>query len=93
MRLWALLPSLPLGFYTKEALVEICNKLGVFVGKKPNWESKVDQRWVYIQIEWDVCDVLLENMDLVFEYQICHHKLDYQKLPLCCFGFHEIGHV
>jgi hypothetical protein len=33
MSLWAILPGLPLRLWTKEALVEICNKLGVFLGK------------------------------------------------------------
>jgi hypothetical protein len=36
MKVWAILPSLPLAIWTREALEAIGNKIGTFVGLEPN---------------------------------------------------------
>jgi hypothetical protein len=81
------------GFWTKEALEAIGNKLGVFVGLEPNWESKADCRWDWIQIEVDVRKGLVGNMDFVFGEHTWHQKVEYWKIHFYCFVCHAIGHV
>jgi hypothetical protein len=73
------------GFWTKEALEAIGNKLGVFVGLEPNWESKADCRWDWIQIEVDVRKGLVGNMDFVFGEHTWHQKVEYWKIHFYCF--------
>jgi hypothetical protein len=92
-RVWAILPDIPLDFLSKEVLEVICNKLGVFVGLEPNWDSKVDRRWASIHIELDVHEGLIGILDLVYGDHIWHQKTDYWKIPFQCYDCHEIGHV
>jgi hypothetical protein len=50
-KVWSILPNLPLVFWTKESLETIGNNIGVFIRLEPNWFSKLDRRWAWIQVE------------------------------------------
>jgi hypothetical protein len=41
-KIWAIMPSLPLAFWTRNALEEIGNKLGVLIDLELSWDSKLD---------------------------------------------------
>jgi hypothetical protein len=66
MRVWAILPSLPLGFWTKEALEAIVTSWVSLLVLSQTRESKVDRKCTWIQIEVDVHEGLVGNLDLVF---------------------------
>jgi hypothetical protein len=66
MKVWVILPSLPLAFWTREALEVIRNKIGTFVGLEPNWASKKDCRWAWIQVEVNIREGLVGSIDIVF---------------------------
>lgn len=44
MRVWVILPGLPVVFWSREALEAIGNKIGSFIGLEPNWASKTNRR-------------------------------------------------
>jgi hypothetical protein len=44
MKVWVILPSFPLAFWSREAMEAIGNKLGSFVKLEPNWDSKKDRQ-------------------------------------------------
>jgi hypothetical protein len=48
MEVWAILPSFPLDFWSREALESIGNWLGSFIKLEPNWVTKKDRRWAWI---------------------------------------------
>jgi hypothetical protein len=77
MKVWDILPGLPLAFWTRETLEAIGDKLGSFVGLEPNWASKKDRRWAWIQVEVNVRDGLIGNLDLVLGDITWHQKVDY----------------
>jgi hypothetical protein len=52
MKVWAILPRLPLAFWTREVLEVIGNKLGTFVGLEPNWASKKDHVGHGSKLRW-----------------------------------------
>jgi hypothetical protein len=93
MKVWAILPGLPLAFWTREALETIGNKLGAFVGLEPNWATKNDRRWAWIQVEVNVREGLVGSLDIVYGDITWHQKVDYWKIPFWCHGCHEIGHL
>jgi hypothetical protein len=92
-KVWAILPGLPLAFWSKEALEAIGNKIGIFIKLEPNWFSKPDRRWAWVQVEVDTREGLVGSMDLVMGSKIWHQKVDYWKIPFWCHGCHEIGHL
>jgi hypothetical protein len=93
LKVWAILPRLPLVFWSSKDLEAIGKKLGVFSSLKPNWEVKADRRWAWIQVEVDLRDGLVINVDLVYGKQIWHQKVDYWCFPFRCFSCHEVGHM
>jgi hypothetical protein len=93
MRVWAILRRLPFVFWTKEALESIRNKLKVFIGIDPKWESKDNIRWAWIQIKFNVRDRLIGSLDFVFRDGVWHQKIYYWKILFCCYGCHEIRHI
>jgi hypothetical protein len=74
-------------------LEAIGNKIGSFIGLEPNWASKKDRRWAWIQVEVDVGEGLFGNVDIIFGDRVWHQKVDYWKLPFKCHDCHEIGHL
>jgi hypothetical protein len=92
-KVWEILPSLPLVFWTKEALETIDNNIGVFIRLEPNWFSKPDRRWAWIQVEVDTSEGLVGNVDIVMGSKTWHQKVDYWKIPFRCHRFHKIGHL
>jgi hypothetical protein len=88
MRFWDILSGLPLDFWTRYALKEIGKKLGVFIGLEPNWASKNDRRWDWIQIEVDVRGGLIGSID-----NIRKQRVGYWHLSFRCHNFHEIGYI
>jgi hypothetical protein len=93
MKVWAILPRLPLTFWSREALEAIKNKIGSFVKLEPNWDSKKDHRWAWILVEVDVREGLVGTIDLVYVGFTWHQKVDYWRLPFRCHDCHEIGHL
>jgi hypothetical protein len=67
IKVWAIFPGLPRAFWSREAIGAIGNKLGSFVRPEPNWASKKDSRWAWIQVEVDVTEGLVKSIDIVFE--------------------------
>jgi hypothetical protein len=59
----------------------IGNKLGSFVRLEPNWASRKDHRWAWIQVEVDLREGLVGSIDLVFAEKTWHQKVDYWRLP------------
>jgi hypothetical protein len=64
-KVWVMSPSLPLVFLREEVLASIDSKIGQFVGLELNWEAKVDRTWASLQVELDLCDYLLDDIELV----------------------------
>jgi len=93
MRIWAILPGLPLLFWSREALESIGNKIGTIFGLDPNWASKKDRQWAWLQVEVNVREGLVGSVEIVYGENFWIQKLDYWKLPFRCFECHDIGHV
>jgi hypothetical protein len=60
-----ILLGLPLELCTRATMGEIGDKLGSFVGLEPNWTSKKDRHWAWIQVEVNVRDGIIGNLYLV----------------------------
>jgi hypothetical protein len=82
MKVWEILPGLPLTFWSREALEAIGNKIGSFVKLEPNWDSKKDHRWAWILVEVDVREGLVGTIDLVYVGFTWHQKVDYLETTL-----------
>jgi hypothetical protein len=80
-KVWAILPELPLAFWSKEALEAIGNKIGIFIKLEPNWFTKPNRRWAWVQVEVDTREGLVSSMDLVMGSKIWHQKVDYWRIP------------
>jgi hypothetical protein len=93
LKVWEIFLGLPLAFWTREALETIGNKLGNFVGLEPNWATKLDRHWAWIQIEVNAWEGLVGSLDIVYGDITWHQKVDYWKIPFRCHGCHEIGHL
>jgi hypothetical protein len=60
---------------------------------EPNWSSKKEKIWAWIQIEVDVCGGLVGSFEIILEDKVWNHKVDYWCLPFCFHGFHETGDI
>jgi hypothetical protein len=71
----------------------IANQIGRFIGCEPRWESNLDKRQGWIQIEVDLKAGLLDELDLVyggFPWVLC---IKYYKVSFRCSSCHELGHL
>jgi len=71
----------------------IGNKIGRFLGCEPEWETKMDRRYGWLQIEVDLRDGLIDKIELVFGGFMWLQHIDYWRVPFICFGCHEAGHL
>jgi hypothetical protein len=71
----------------------IGNKIGSFIGLEPNWASKTNRHWAWIQVEVDTREGLVGNVDIIFGDRVWHQKVYYWKIPFRCHGCHEIRHL
>jgi len=93
MKVWNIFPSLPMGFWTKEALKVTANNIGTFASLEPNWASKKYHCWDWVRVEVNVREGLVRSIDLVMGDITWHRKVDYWKIPFRFHGCHEIEHL
>lgn len=91
--MWDILPRIPLVFWSNPSLIEIGNNVENFKGMEPSWETKVDRRWAWAQVEINLRDGLVENIKLVCGEFSWSQKVDYWRLPFTCFVCHKVGHI
>ena len=72
---------------------EIGGKIGKFVSLEKNWEQKVGSCCVKIMIEFDLRDRLYEEILLRLHGSLWKRRLDYWKIPLCCFSYKQDDHI
>jgi hypothetical protein len=61
-------------------------KIGTFCGLNSSWESTPDQRWAWVLIEVDLCEGMLEELDLVMGEHKWVQNIDYWKLLFRCYS-------
>lgn len=63
------------------------------MGLEPSWDTKVDRRWAWLQIEVDLQNGLHDEIDLVWRNFTLTQQIDYWRIPFHCFGCHAVGHL
>jgi hypothetical protein len=90
-KVWAILPGLPLVFWSKDSLEYLGNKIGKFLALNLVWESKVDRRWAWVQVEVNLRDSFLGEVIFMHGENIWRQWINDWCFPFCCFFCHETG--
>jgi hypothetical protein len=74
-------------------LTAIGNSISSFLGCELEWEKKIDKRWVWLHVEVELKEGLLDEIELKCDDFRWVQHIDYWRVPFRCFGFHEVGHL
>jgi hypothetical protein len=92
-KVWTILPNFPLVFWHEEVLTAIGNSISSFLDCEIEWEKKTDRRWLWLHVEVELKEGFLDEIELKCdEFRWVQH-IDYWRVPLRCFGCHEVGHL
>lgn len=88
-----LIPSLPLEFRNKEAIMAIGNELVQFLHVEPNLLIGEDKRIYTVLVEIDVHKGLLVKLEIEWRGRSYNHILDYWGIPFHCSIFFQVGQL
>jgi hypothetical protein len=72
-----ILPSLRLLLWKEGFLKNFRDSIGNFVFLEDVWDKKVDHQWAWVMVEVYLREVLLEEVELVYDEWIFMKKMNY----------------